>query len=78
MKPDVLTYSSMIDAYSKDGQMDKALKMFASVKREGMKFDVITFNIVLNCYAKNGKHLDVMVWILKEMKEYCRSRHSCL
>jgi pentatricopeptide repeat protein len=69
IKPSVVTYNSMIDAYSKDGQMDKALKMFASVKREGMKSDVITFNIVLNCYAKNVKHLDDMMYILKEMKK---------
>jgi pentatricopeptide repeat protein len=69
IKPDVLTYNSMIDAYSKSGRIKKAIKMFASMKRDGFKPDVTTFGALLDCYAKNVKNMDDILYILKEMKE---------
>jgi pentatricopeptide repeat protein len=68
IKPDVYTYNTMIDAYSKSGQLEKAIEMFASMKKDGIKPDVTLFGALLDCYAKSGKHLDDIMYILKEIK----------
>jgi pentatricopeptide repeat protein len=68
IKPDLYTYNSMIDAYAKNRKLANAIEMFASMKRDGVKPDVTTFGALLDCYAKSGKHLDDIMYILKEMK----------
>jgi pentatricopeptide repeat protein len=68
MNPDVVTYTTMIDVYAKNSQIDNAMEMFALMKRDGVKPNVNTFGALLDCYAKSGKHLNNMMYILKEMK----------
>jgi pentatricopeptide repeat protein len=53
-KPNVVTYTSMIDAYTKDGDVAKAIKTFESMI--GAKIDptVFTYTSMINAYAKNG------------------------
>jgi pentatricopeptide repeat protein len=68
MKPNVYTYTSLIDAFAKNGELEKAMEMFASMKKDGIKPDVTLFGALLDCYAKSGKHLDDIMYILKEMK----------
>jgi pentatricopeptide repeat protein len=68
IKLDVYTYNTMIDAYAKSGHLEKAIEMFALMKKDGIKPNVTTFGALLDCYAKSGKHLDDIMYILKEMK----------
>jgi pentatricopeptide repeat domain-containing protein 1 len=52
LKPDVITYNSLIDGYGKAGLLTEAVIVFEEMKDEGCEPDVITFNSLINCFCK--------------------------
>lgn len=48
------TYSSLIVAYSKSGDVKRAEASFSRMKEEGIKPDVYTYNTVEAAYSKGG------------------------
>ncbi len=47
LKPNVITYSSLIGACSKGNETEKASEVCADMKRSGLQPDVITFNALI-------------------------------
>jgi pentatricopeptide repeat protein len=52
MLPDVVTYTTMINVYSKD--VDKAIELFDSMKAEGISPDIQVYNLMIDVFAKGG------------------------
>jgi len=52
VKPDLITYSTLVKAYSESGEVLSALKMLELMLKEGVKPDLLIFNSVLGgCYT---------------------------
>ncbi|XP_038899857.1 pentatricopeptide repeat-containing protein At3g22470, mitochondrial-like [Benincasa hispida] len=54
-KPDVISYSIIIDGLCKDRQEDKARELFEEMKAQGMVPDVISYNSLIHGFCRSGK-----------------------
>ena len=64
LKPNVITYSSLISACSKGTETEKASEVCADMKRSGLQPDVITFKALISACSKANereKTLEVSV-----------------
>jgi pentatricopeptide repeat protein len=48
IKANVVTYTSMIDACTKDGEMERAEEMLDSMILDGIKPDVVVYNTMID------------------------------
>jgi pentatricopeptide repeat protein len=55
IKLDVVVYSTLIDVYAKNGQMDKAIELFTSMKMGELKPNVFTYTSMIDAYSKDGQ-----------------------
>ena len=55
IQPTVITFNSMIHAYSAGGNLDKAVELFDRMTKDGIKPNLITYNSIIHCYTKVGK-----------------------
>uniref|UniRef100_A0A1J3J4Y1 Putative pentatricopeptide repeat-containing protein n=1 Tax=Noccaea caerulescens TaxID=107243 RepID=A0A1J3J4Y1_NOCCA len=69
LKPDVVTYNSLIDVYCKDREMEKAYKLIDKMREEDETPDVITYTTIIGGLGLIGQP-DKAREVLKEMKEY--------
>ncbi|PKI64292.1 hypothetical protein CRG98_015315 [Punica granatum] len=69
VKPDIVTYNSLIDMYCKGREMDKAYKVVEKMKEEDIMPDVITYTSIIGGLGLIGQP-DKARDVLKEMKEY--------
>lgn len=69
VKPDIVSYNSLIDVYCKGREMDKAYKIFEKMKEEDIMPDVITYTSLIGGLGLIGQP-DKARDILEEMKEY--------
>ncbi|KAF8112940.1 hypothetical protein N665_0058s0040 [Sinapis alba] len=69
LKPDVVTYNSLIDVYCKDREMEKAYKLMDKMREEGETPDVITYTTMIGGLGLIGQP-DKAREVLKDMKEY--------
>ncbi|XP_058076933.1 pentatricopeptide repeat-containing protein At1g74600, chloroplastic-like [Magnolia sinica] len=53
-KPDLVTWTAMIDGYAQHGQGVEALKIYEMMREEGMEPDSVTFVGVLSACSHNG------------------------
>ena len=44
LKPNVVTYSALIDAHGKKGELHMAVEFYETMKRNRLKPDVVTYN----------------------------------
>lgn len=68
VKPDIVSYNSLIDVYCKSKEMDKAYQVFDKMQEEDISPDVITFTSLIGGLGLSGqpdKARDVLI----EMKE---------
>lgn len=69
VKPDTVSYNTLIKAFCEMGSLDSAVLMFHEMVKEGLNPDLITFNTLLDGLYKKGRFLDVeKMWDL--MEEY--------
>lgn len=60
IRPDTITYSTVMDAYAKQGDIDGANKVFAMVKEDynsgniNSKPDIITYNTIIDAWSKSN------------------------
>jgi len=47
IKPNTITYSSLINAYGKANQLSKMKEIVERMKKEGIESDVITYNSII-------------------------------
>ncbi|XP_019058349.1 PREDICTED: putative pentatricopeptide repeat-containing protein At1g02420 [Tarenaya hassleriana] len=69
VKPDVVTYNSLIDAYCKGEEIEKAYKLIDKMREEDVTPDVITYTSIIGGLGLIGQP-DKARTVLKEMKEY--------
>ncbi|KAJ4869011.1 putative pentatricopeptide repeat-containing protein [Raphanus sativus] len=69
LKPDLVTYNSLIDVYCKAREMDKAYKLIDKMREEDVTPDVITYTTIIGGLGLIGQP-DKAREVLKEMKEY--------
>lgn len=69
LKPDVVTYNSLIDVYCKDREIEKAYKLIDKMREEDETPDVITYTTIIGGLGLIGQP-DKAREVLKEMKEY--------
>lgn len=69
LKPDVVTYNSLIDVYCKDREIGKAYKLIDQMREEDVTPDVITYTTIIGGLGLIGQP-DKARQVLKEMKEY--------
>uniref|UniRef100_A0A803LYZ9 Pentatricopeptide repeat-containing protein n=1 Tax=Chenopodium quinoa TaxID=63459 RepID=A0A803LYZ9_CHEQI len=66
VKPDVVTYNSLIDVYCKSGEVTKAYLLFDKMLEEGICPDVITYTSLIGGLGKAGQP-DKAKDVLREM-----------
>ena len=54
LKPDVYSYTSLIDAFSKVGASRRAEDIMLVMKQNGVKPNVYTYNTVISSWARSG------------------------
>ncbi|CAL9213426.1 unnamed protein product [Arabidopsis halleri] len=69
LKPDVVTYNSLIDVYCKDREIEKAYKLIDKMREEDETPDVITYTTIIGGLGLIGQP-DKAREVLMEMKEY--------
>lgn len=69
VKPDVVSYNSLIDVYCKGREMEKAYKVLEKMREEDISSDVITYTSIIGGLGLIGQP-DKARDVLKEMKEY--------
>ncbi|KAJ8763842.1 hypothetical protein K2173_003624 [Erythroxylum novogranatense] len=69
VKPDIVTYNSLIDVYSKSREIQKAYRMLKKMREEDITPDVITYTIIIGGLGLIGQP-DKARYVLKEMEEY--------
>ncbi len=45
IKPDVVTYTTMIDVNAKSGKIERAIEVFESMKKDGITSSVVTYTV---------------------------------
>uniref|UniRef100_A0A7C9CF63 Uncharacterized protein n=1 Tax=Opuntia streptacantha TaxID=393608 RepID=A0A7C9CF63_OPUST len=69
IKPNTVSYNTLIKAFCDMGSLDSALLMFHEMAKEGLKPNLITFNTLLDALYKKDRFLDgEKMWDL--MEEY--------
>ncbi|CAN1183523.1 Putative pentatricopeptide repeat-containing protein At1g02420 [Linum perenne] len=69
VKPDVVSYNSLIDAYCKGGELNKAYETMEKMSDEDISPDVITHTSIIGALGLAGQP-DKARHVLKEMREY--------
>ncbi|KAK7269579.1 hypothetical protein RIF29_22311 [Crotalaria pallida] len=69
VKPDVVTYNSLVDVYCKGREIEKAYKMLDEMREQDLSPDVITYTSIIGGLGLIGQP-DKARDILKEMKEF--------
>ncbi|CAI5492019.1 unnamed protein product [Closterium sp. Naga37s-1] len=65
-KPDVFSYTALIAAYGKGGQVEKVRETYEIMQQQGCFPNLFTFNILLDIYGKNKLFADV-AWVMDEL-----------
>jgi len=68
IKPDVVTYNSIINEYVTKGEIDDARKTWEIMQQRGIKPDVVTCASIIGGYAGRGM-MDGVMKTLLEMKQ---------
>merc|ERR1711933_99119 len=54
LKPEIITYSAVINACAKSGDMEKAVEWLSKAQQARLKPEIITYNTVINACAEFG------------------------
>ena len=55
VKPDVITFSTIMDAWSSAGLMDKGMKIFNDMVKAGIEPDIHAFSILAKGFVRSGE-----------------------
>ncbi|KAK2638664.1 hypothetical protein Ddye_026459 [Dipteronia dyeriana] len=54
VRPNCVTYSALIDGYSKKGNLDEAKLLFEEMEKKGLRPNIITYSALIDGYSKKG------------------------
>ncbi|KAJ9560666.1 hypothetical protein OSB04_005826 [Centaurea solstitialis] len=68
LKPDLITYNTMLGIYGRTGEVEEMLNVFASMKKVDIDIapDIVSYNTLLNSLRKVGR-FDLCVVLMEEM-----------
>ena len=69
VKPGVLTYTTLIDSWIEEDQLDKGLETYATMKELSIKPSTATYNSLITIYGKKN----IMAGILDTFRELEKS-----
>lgn len=72
IKPSATTYTALISAYGKRGQVEKALDIFNDMIRRGCERNVITYSSLISACEKAGRWEMALELFSKMHKENCK------
>ena len=65
---DVRAYTTVLHALSRAGRYERALQLFAELRRQGVAPTLVTYNVVLDVYGRMGRSWPQIVALLEEMR----------
>ncbi len=68
IKPDIISYNTVIYAYCRNGRMREASRIFSEMKDSGLVPDVVTYNTFVASYAADSmfvEAIDVVQYMIK-------------
>ncbi|KAA8519936.1 hypothetical protein F0562_014154 [Nyssa sinensis] len=69
IKPDVVSYNTLIKAFCEMGSLDSAVSMVDEMEKNGVDPDLITFNTLLDVFYGNNRFVDgEKIWSRMEKK----------
>lgn len=71
VKPNAITYCSLVNGYSKAGLLDKVPGIIRQTENTDVVLDTPFFNCVVSAYAKSGD-IKIMEEMLQLMKKKCK------
>ncbi|XP_020100290.1 pentatricopeptide repeat-containing protein At2g41720 isoform X2 [Ananas comosus] len=66
-RPDIVTYTTIMRAYSVCGQTENCKAVFDMMAAEGLKPNIVSYNALLSAYSSNGMHVEALA-IFKSIK----------
>ena len=61
LRPDLVTYNTLIDACEKNGRLEEATRIFRQeLPEQGLKPDIFTYTVMLNMHGKRGKFAEAL------------------
>ena len=75
VKPNIVTFTSFIDAYAKAGDTEEVEHWFQKAVDNGVKPNIVTFDAVIYGYRKAGLNKEAEQWVQMAM-EYVKARYS--
>ncbi|XP_047307632.1 pentatricopeptide repeat-containing protein At5g21222-like [Impatiens glandulifera] len=69
VKPDVVTFSTIMNAWSSQGQMEKCQEIFQDMVKTRIEPDIHVFSILAKGYVRSGSPAEAEA-VLKTMKQY--------
>uniref|UniRef100_A0A7N0V7Q0 Pentatricopeptide repeat-containing protein n=1 Tax=Kalanchoe fedtschenkoi TaxID=63787 RepID=A0A7N0V7Q0_KALFE len=78
VKPDIVTYNTIVKAFCQKGSLDEALSFVDVMEKAGVEADVITFNTLMEAFCKSGRVGDTeKIEGLMEKKNIALNIRSC-
>ncbi|KAH1075509.1 hypothetical protein J1N35_027837 [Gossypium stocksii] len=71
LHPDVITYATLMDAYCKTGEMDKAHELLRKMLERRIQPTLVTFNVLMKGFCMSGMLEDgekLLQWMLEKCK----------
>jgi len=65
---DVRAYTTVLHALSRAGRYERAVELFAELRRQGVAPTLVTYNVVLDVYGRMGRSWPRIVALLDEMR----------
>nr|UPT48377.1 pentatricopeptide repeat protein AaPPR4 [Agave angustifolia] len=59
LRPNVVTFSTLIDGYSKLERFDEALELYKEMRMLGVQLDRVCYNTLLSIYVKTGQYEEI-------------------
>ncbi|KAI5389551.1 hypothetical protein KIW84_075004 [Lathyrus oleraceus] len=65
LKPDTVTYTSLINFFCRNGQIDEAIELLKEMKENECEDDTVTFNVILGGLSREGRFDEALDMIEK-------------
>ena len=62
IRPDIFTYSTLISAFGKHGQIEKIAFYLEEMDRNSIELDIKTYNLLISLYGRNGDVENVVLY----------------
>ncbi|KAJ6299092.1 hypothetical protein OIU76_020131 [Salix suchowensis] len=76
IKPDIISYNTVIFAYCRNGRMKEASRIFSEMRESGLVPDVITYNTFVASYSADSMFEDAIDVVRYMIKHGCKPNQN--